>query len=148
MTDAQYWAIANALPKTTAQGTIILDWHSQLPNCPPDPMSCSWVRGYNPVNNCWIDPGAQFSTPPSPYPSPSSWGVSVCNAPVSTTPPPSGGGSTAPPPTTSTLPPSGSGSGGSGTPIVSSNPGFSFSTIPTWVYFAFAGFAIFMFVKN
>ena len=99
MTDAEYWSIANALPKSQIyQGSTgyvwNLDWRSALPGCDQtQPLACSFVRGWNPITNCWVDPGAQYVTPPSPYPSPSSWGVPLCNPPI-TQPPPSGGGTT------------------------------------------------------
>ena len=99
MTDAEYWSIANALPKTQIyQGSTgyvwNLDWRSALPGCDQtQPLACSFVRGWNPITNCWVDPGAQYVTPPSPYPSPSSWGVPLCNPPI-TQPPPSGSGGT------------------------------------------------------
>jgi hypothetical protein len=96
MTDAQYWSIANALPKRVLNGIYVVDWRTKIPGCDPTlQQACEFVLGFNPLSGCWIDPGAQYVARPSPYPSPSSWGVSLCNAPI-TQPPPSGGTYTPP----------------------------------------------------
>lgn len=99
MTDAQYFSIANGLPKRQLNGIWIVDWRTAIAGCDPNIReACEFVLGFNPMSQCWVDPGAQYVNRPNPYPLPSSWGVSVCNPPAS-----SGGGSS-----------SGSGSGSSG----------------------------------
>lgn len=99
MTDAQYWTIANSLPKRQVYGGVAsgqayyvwnVDWRSAIAGCDPNIReACEFVLGFNPMSQCWVDPGAQYVNRPNPYPAPSSWGVSVCNPPTT-----SGGGST------------------------------------------------------
>lgn len=93
MTDAQYWTIANSLPKRQAYGGVAngqpynvwnVDWRIAIAGCDPNIReACEFVLGFNPLSQCWVDPGAQYVNRPNPYPAPSSWGVSVCNAPTS-----------------------------------------------------------------
>jgi hypothetical protein len=145
MTDAQYWSIANALPKRILNGIYVVDWRTKIPGCDPTlQQACEFVLGFNPLSGCWIDPGAQYVARPSPYPSPSSWGVSLCNPPI-TQPPPTGGGTT-------TIPPSGggitTGGGGSNTPPVTATPPSWPGINTTFVMIAIAGVALLFFMRK
>lgn len=89
MTDAQYFSIANGLPKRNLNGIWLVDWRSAIAGCDPNIReACEFVLGFDPIARCWVDPGAQYVNRPNPYPAPSGWGVSICNPPAS-----GGGGS-------------------------------------------------------